>query len=53
MNNTTGTSSTAGKFSSAFGLGSLVVNKVNKNYAATLDEKALTALAFGLKKLGV
>jgi len=53
MNNTTGTSSTAGKFSSAFGLGSLVFNKVNKSYAALLEEKAGTAMAFGLKKFGV
>ena len=53
MNNSTGTSSTAGKFSSAFGLGSLVFKKVNKNFATTLDEKAATALAFGSKKLGV
>ena len=53
MNNTTGTSSTAGKFSSAFGLGSLVFKNLNKPYATTLAAKAATALAFGNRKFGV
>jgi peptidoglycan/xylan/chitin deacetylase (PgdA/CDA1 family) len=53
MNNTTGTSSTAGKFSSAFGLGALIFNKIDTDYAATLNEKATTALAFASKKMGV
>lgn len=53
MNNTTGTSSTAGKFSSAFGLGSMLFNKINKPYSELLAEKAGTALAFGFKKPGV
>jgi peptidoglycan/xylan/chitin deacetylase (PgdA/CDA1 family) len=53
MNNTTGTSSTAGKFASAFGLGSIVFEKINQHYADTLSEKAFSALFFGLKKIGV
>ncbi len=53
MNNTTGTSSTAGKFSSAFGLGSILFNKIDKSYSGVLAEKAGTALVFGLKKPGV
>ena len=54
MNNTKGPSSTAGKFSSAFGLGSLLFNKIDKPYATVLDKKAHTALSFGQQhKLGV
>jgi endoglucanase len=53
MNNTTGTSSTAGKFSSAFGLGSMLFNKINKPYSELLAGKAGTAIAFGFKKPGV
>jgi endoglucanase len=53
MNNTTGTSSTAGKFSSAFALGSLLFYKNNANYSELLSQKAATAFIFGLKKKGV
>jgi peptidoglycan/xylan/chitin deacetylase (PgdA/CDA1 family) len=53
MNNTTGTSSTAGKFSSAFSLGFLVFNKLNASYADTLLKKAKTAYLFAQKKIGV
>ncbi len=53
MNNTTGTSSTAGKFSSAFSLGSLVFKKLNSSYADSLLERANSAFLFGLKKPGV
>jgi hypothetical protein len=53
MNNTTGTSSTAGKFSSAFSLGSLVFNKLNPSYAKSLLQRANSAFLFGLKKPGV
>jgi endoglucanase len=53
MNNTTGTSSTAGKFSSAFGLGSLLFDKIDKSYADMLEDKANSSLNFGLKKFGV
>ena len=52
MNNTTGTSSTAGKFTSAFGLGSQLFTK-NKEYASLLRVKASTAYQFAEKNLGV
>ena len=52
MNNTTGTSSTAGKFASAFSLGSLVFKKDRPGYADTLLAKALSASSFGLLKEG-
>lgn len=53
MNATTGTSSTAGKFSSAFALGSILFNAVNEKYANTLFDKSITAYSFALKKKGV
>ncbi len=53
MNNTTGTSSTAGKFSSAFSLGARLFEKIDQNYFLTLLEKSKTAYSFGLKKQGV
>jgi hypothetical protein len=53
MNNTTGTSSTAGKFSSAFSLGSVVFERFNNEYADSLLDKAASALSFGLKRQGV
>jgi endoglucanase len=49
MNNTTGTSSTAGKFSSAFSLGAEIFFKNDFNYSDQLLHKASTALIFGLK----
>ncbi len=52
MNNTKGTSSTAGKFSSAFSLGSAVFSSLDNDYSQTLKEKSHTAFAFGLKKPG-
>jgi peptidoglycan/xylan/chitin deacetylase (PgdA/CDA1 family) len=52
MNNTTGTSSTAGKFSSAFSLGSFLFEKLNNSYADTLLYKANSSISFGLKKQG-
>ena len=51
MNNTTGTSSIAGKFASAFALGSQVFES-ERNYADSLGERALTALQYGFKKPG-
>jgi len=51
MNNTTGTSSIAGKFASAFALGSQVFES-ERNYSDSLGEKALTALKYGFKKPG-
>ena len=52
MNNTTGTSSTAGKFSSAFALGSILFEKNNQAYSQKLREKAATAYTFANRKLG-
>lgn len=53
MNNTTGTSSTAGKFSSAFRLGSVLFGKEDKIYAKLLSQKAETAYAYANIKPGV
>lgn len=52
MNNTTGTSSTAGKFSSAFSLGAQVFNDADNGFASLLAQKAQSAFRFGLKKPG-
>jgi endoglucanase len=52
MNNTTGTSSTAAKFSSAFALGAELF-AADKTYSSQLFEKAFTAYLFANKKLGV
>ncbi len=53
MNNTTGTSSTAAKFTSAFNLGSTVFRQVDQPYAQLLRGKAATAYDFANKKPGV
>lgn len=53
MNNTTGTSSTAAKFASAFVLGSKLFNKIDQNYAQKLAGKANSALAYANIKKGV
>lgn len=53
MNATTGKASTAGKFASAFALGSTVFRYADKNYAELLMNKALSAYDFGLKGPGV
>lgn len=52
MNATTGTSSTAGKFSSAFALGYKTFEKQNPEYASKLYEKSLTAYQFAKRKIG-
>ena len=52
MNTTKGTSSTAGKFSSAFSLGAQIYQQQDTTYAALLSHKALSAFAYGLKKTG-
>ncbi len=52
MNNTTGTSSTAGKFSSAFSLGSKLFMKADRSYATLLEKRSMSAYLFGLKKPG-
>lgn len=51
-NRTTGTSSIAGKFSSAFSLGHTLFVKSDPAYASTLRERALSAYEYGLKKPG-
>lgn len=53
MNNTTGTSSTAARFSSAFALGAAVFEKFNSDYSSTLLNKSLSAWDFAMRKQGV
>src|SRR5690606_1655452 len=53
MNNTTGTSSTAGKFSSAFRLVPTLFGQDDKRYAKLLAKKAGTAYAYANLKPGV
>lgn len=52
-NRTTGTASTAGKFSSAFALGYQLFKERDKNRARKFFERSLSAYASGLKKPGV
>ena len=52
LNATTGTSSTAAKFASAFSLGALIFSS-EKNYADQLRSRAHTALLFAQRKYGV
>lgn len=51
-NKTTGTSSSAGKFSSAFSLGYQLLKKDDASYANTLKEKSFSAYAFAFRKQG-
>ena len=53
LNATTGTSSTAAKFSSAFSLGATLFKNQDDDYARLLAQKAKTAYQFALKKPGV
>ena len=53
MNNTTGTSSTAAKFASAFALGSKTFEKKDFNFSQILVDKSLSAWDFAIKKEGV
>lgn len=53
LNHTTGTSSTAAKFSSAFSLGSILFQKYDKTLAAILAKKSPLAFKFALRKPGV
>jgi endoglucanase len=53
MNNTSGTSSTAGKFASAFSLGAQLFKNNNISYSQLLTQKAATAYAFAQLKPGV
>ena len=52
MNNTTGTSSTAAKFASAFALGAEIFKKSNRDYGGILMNKAVSAFDFAGKKPG-
>jgi hypothetical protein len=53
MNSTTGVASTAGKFSSAFALGSELFFNIDRTYAEKLYQKSETAYMLGLAKPGV
>ncbi len=53
QNRTTGVSSTAGKFSSAFALGSEILQKYYPEFADELKQKAVNAFEFGEEKPGV
>src|SRR5687768_12709454 len=53
INNTTGTSSTAGKFASAFALGSAIFAKIDSGYSLELMESTGSALGFAFIKPGV
>lgn len=53
MNNTTGRSSTAAKFSSAFALGAQLFIKLDVEYAKSLAKKSETAIEFGSRLQGV
>jgi endoglucanase len=53
LNNTTGTSSTAAKFASAFALGSTVLLKYDSLYAVDLMNQSVSAIDYAMKKPGV
>jgi len=53
MNNTTGTSSTAAKFTSAFSLGHTLFKAQNPAYAKLLRKKAASAMTYANQKRGV
>lgn len=53
LNNTTGTSSTAAKFASAFGLGSTLFKNIDFEYSLELISKSASALEYGMKRKGV
>ncbi|WP_290710927.1 glycoside hydrolase family 9 protein [Flavihumibacter sp. CACIAM 22H1] len=53
LNNTTGTSSTAAKFSSAFSLGARLFTQADASYSKQLQKKAISAYAFAEIKPGV
>jgi len=52
-NRTTGVSSTAGKFASAFALGSILLNKYYPEFCKEIRQKAVDAYKFGTTDLGV
>jgi endoglucanase len=53
MNATTGTSSTAGKFASAFALGSQVFGNIDPEFSKELMKSSISALNFSAIKYGV
>jgi endoglucanase len=53
LNNTKGTSSTAGKFAGSFSLGAMLFNKSDAAYSKKLMEHANSAIRFAAKKPGV
>lgn len=53
LNNTTGTSSTAAKFTSAFNIGSILFQTIDLSYTRLLQEKARSAYYFAKIKPGV
>lgn len=53
MNNTTGTSSTAGKFAGAFAIASGIYKNIDTDYSRLMQHKAETAWRFALRKPGV
>lgn len=53
LNNTTGTSSTAAKFTSAFNVASLLFRQIDTSYANLLRQKALSTYQFAKIKPGV
>lgn len=53
MNATTGTSSTAAKFASAFAAGADLFSLIDTTYSDTLLERSMTALSYAYKKTGV
>jgi endoglucanase len=52
-NRATGSASTAGKFASAFALGSQIFEKANPAFAKVLQDRSVSAYKFGLAKPGV
>jgi endoglucanase len=52
-NRSTGVASTAGKFSSAFGLGFSMFKRIDSSYAELLYARSVSAFHFGLKDTGV
>lgn len=53
MNNTTGTSSTAAKFVSAYNLGASLLQEVTPSFSTLLIDKAESAFRYAHKRLGV
>ncbi|CAN5440965.1 hypothetical protein BH23BAC1_BH23BAC1_15960 [soil metagenome] len=52
-NNGTGVASVAGKFSSALGLGALIYENEDKDFASLMKDRSFSSYGLGLKKPGV